>query len=520
MSLPGIVRRLVDKPVPKRLLWSCWIVLRAASVIVPRQKRAEWFLEWHGEVWHWTHFLVESERLSPRTEQELLRHCWGAFPDALWHRLNRTAVLDFLHNTPLSPGFCLIALVATLSVLVAGSPMSISWWSLRPRLQTGPMDLLTVSPNSRSHWLEPELLRDAATDWARRSPLIAQAETYAWRPSVIRGPAGKEEVLSARVTPGMFGLFGTSPVLGRTFEPTDPSPCETCVVLSHAIWHSQFHKSSQAIGARISLNGQQMEIIGVFPEQFHIPGMDIGLFTLFGPGSQPRMPGLEWVSAIVRVPANPQLEKTRRDLQKFVNQTSDLPPNTVFDVLSSKDIQYQWLESCAASIAFAILLLTIINWRTAARLCATGPRRAITTVFRWYLFFAVKSGLLLVVVLAGSFDVLQIGVLRFGHNAHNYVDGTVIWVFLVGLTVALMWSVYDQHSRCRTCLRRLRMRVELGSSVGTFCEPSGAELVCDMGHGMLHLPAMHFSCLDSERWTDLHESWRVASAVQAGASTP
>jgi hypothetical protein len=510
----------VDKPVPRRLLWSCWLVLRAASLIVPRQKRAEWFLEWHGEVWHWTHFLVESERLSAHTEQELLRHCWGAFLDALWHRFNRTAVLGFLHNYPLSPGFCLLALVITLSVLVAGSPMSMSWWTLRPRLQTGPVDLLTVSPNSRSHWLEPELLRDAATDWARRSPLIAQAETYAWRPSVIRGPAGKEEVRSARVTPGMLGLFRTKPILGRAFEPTDPSPCEKCAVLSHAIWHCQFHESSQVIGARISLNGQQMEIIGVLPEQFRLPGMDIGVFTPFGPGSQPRMPGLEWVSTILRVPASPPLEKTKRDVEKVVNQTNGLPPNTVLDVLSSKDIQYQWLESCAASIGFAILLLTIVNWRIVARLCATGPRRAIATLSRWWLFLAVKSSLLLVVVLAVSFDVLQIGVLRFGPSAHNYVDGTVIWVFLVGLTGALRWSVYDQLSRCRTCLRRLSMRVDLGSSVGTFCEPSGVELICDVGHGMLHLPVMQFSCLDSEHWTDLHESWNALSGAPAGASAP
>ena len=507
----------MDKPVPKRLLWSCWLVLRAASVIVPRQKRAEWFLEWYGEVWHWTHFLAESERLSPHTEQEILGHCWGAFPDALWHRLNRVAVLDFLHNTPLSPGFCLIALVATLSVLVAGSPMSNSWWSLRPRLQTGPVDLLTVSPNSRSHWLEPELLRDAATDWTRRSPLIARAETYAWRPSVIRGPAGKEEVLSARVTPGMFGLFGTSPVLGRTFEPTDPSTCQTCLVLSDGVWHSQFHESSQVIGERLSLNGQQMRIIGVLREQFHLPGMDIGVFTLFGPGSQPRMPGLEWVSTILRVPASPQLEKTRRDVEKFVNQTSDLPSNTILDVLSSKDIQYQWLESCAASMGLAILLLTIVNWRTAARLYATGPRRTAVDLVRWWLFLACKSSLLMVIVLAASLDLVQMTVRRFGPSSQGYAGGTALGIFLVGVTIALSWSVRDQLSRCRTCLRRLRMQVDLGGSVGTFCEPSGIELICDVGHGILHLPMMQLSSLDSERWTDLDESWRILPRVEAGS---
>jgi hypothetical protein len=312
-------------------------------------------------------------------------------------------------------------------------------------------------------------------------------------------------------------LFGTSPILGRIFEPTDPSPCEKCVVLSHAIWLSQFHKSSQAIGARISLNGQQMEIIGVSPEKFHLPGMDIGVFTLFGNGSQPRMPGLEWVSTILRVPASAQLEKTKRDLEKFVNQTRDLPSNTVLDVLSSKDIQYQWLESCAASIGLAILLLTIVNWRIAARLWATGPRRAAVDLVRWWLFLAFKSSLLIVIVLAASLDLVQLTVRRFGPISQGYAGGTAIGIFLVGLTIALSWSVRDQLSRCRTCLRRLRMQVDLGVSVGTFCEPSGIELICDVGHGILHLPMMQLSSLDSEHWTDLDESWRILPRAGAGS---
>jgi hypothetical protein len=88
-----------ERPV-KKLLWRCNQVLRLASWIVPRRQRAEWLREWEGEVWHWGHFLVESGRLSRRTEQDLMRHCWGAFADATWHRFNRIAVLSFFHEWP------------------------------------------------------------------------------------------------------------------------------------------------------------------------------------------------------------------------------------------------------------------------------------------------------------------------------------------------------------------------------------------------------------------------------------
>jgi hypothetical protein len=84
----------------KKLLWRCNHLLRLASWIVPRGRRVEWIREWEGEVWHWGHFLMESGRLSGRTEKELLRHCWGAFADATWHRFNRIAVLSFFHEWP------------------------------------------------------------------------------------------------------------------------------------------------------------------------------------------------------------------------------------------------------------------------------------------------------------------------------------------------------------------------------------------------------------------------------------
>ena len=64
------------------LMWECTVVLRTASLLVPKPERAAWYQEWYGEIWHWLHFLAESGRLNSLTTMELTRHCWGAFPDA------------------------------------------------------------------------------------------------------------------------------------------------------------------------------------------------------------------------------------------------------------------------------------------------------------------------------------------------------------------------------------------------------------------------------------------------------
>jgi hypothetical protein len=233
--------------------------------------------------------------------------------------------------------------------------------------------------------------------------------------------------------------------------------------------------------------------------------------------SDPSLLSFEWPGALVRLPAGVESTEAKRQLVAYVNHTGGLSSNIVLEVLSLRDIQYQFFESCADVTALALLLLILLNRQTVVLLLTTGPRRTVGESCRWWLFFAVKNSLLLLLVLAASVDLVQTVVLRY-LNAQEYASGSVIWLFLVGLTVALTWSIRDQLSRCRTCLSRLRTQVDLGNSVGTFCEPSGVELVCNGGHGILHLPVMQFSCVDSERGTDLDESWRAVSEPQASVA--
>jgi hypothetical protein len=84
-----------------------------------------------------------------------------------------------------------------------------------------------------------------------------------------------------------------------------------------------------------------------------------------------------------------------------------------------------------------------------------------------------------------------------------------IWFFLLGAHLTLTWSIRDQLGRCRVCLRGLGLRVSLASPGRILIDLTGDELVCDEGHGMLHIPVMESGSVDSERWTYLDESWQV-----------
>jgi hypothetical protein len=490
------------------LLWWCNLVLRLASWIVPQRRRLEWRREWEAEVWHWCRFLVDSGRLSVNTEQDLLRHCWGAFADALWHRFNRVAVVRFVNELLRTPRFCLLACLALLAGLLIGRPAAVFHEIVAPAPNVDSDHLLTVSLGEKSSWLQPEVLRDSAVRWPTQTQVIASDATYAWRPSVVRGPEGEESVVSARVTSGMFGLLGVRPILGRGLQESDSSQCEDCVVLSNMLWRNQFRGDEHVIGRSLLLNTNRVKVIGVLP-QFRFPRHDIGVYSPFGRNPHPLLPMYEWPGVLLRVSGGGDLETAKRQLGVLVNRVDSVPASTNLRVLSLQDIENQSLESWAGFIILALLLLLALKGKQFARLRTTGPHARFHDCLHWYLFFATKTTLLLIAVLVASFELVQAVVSRTNGSTHPLASWAAIWHFLFGAILSVNWSVRDQLSRCRTCLRRLGVEVEIGNAARSLLELTGAELVCNEGHGTLHIPLMEESCVDWERWTYLDDSWHT-----------
>jgi hypothetical protein len=82
-----------------KIEWIEQAILRAACLLAPADRRAEWLREWRSELWY-----------IPR--HEAIRFCFGAFQDALWVRRN-TPQRRLHLESPLS---CL-AFLATLAVI-------------------------------------------------------------------------------------------------------------------------------------------------------------------------------------------------------------------------------------------------------------------------------------------------------------------------------------------------------------------------------------------------------------------
>src|SRR5262249_22719683 len=71
------------------------------------------------------------------------------------------------------------------------------------------------------------------------------------------------------VTPSFFRLLEVRPLIGRTFTEAEGEPGnDKKVVLSYALWQSQFGGDPSAIGRDVRLDGEPYTVVGVMPENF------------------------------------------------------------------------------------------------------------------------------------------------------------------------------------------------------------------------------------------------------------
>src|SRR5262245_50266189 len=90
-----------------------------------------------------------------------------------------------------------------------------------------------------------------------------------WNASLGGGDALPEAFLGEQTTYEYFDLLGARPALGRTFRHEDDIPnAPRVVVLGHELWNTRLGGDPAAVGRRVSINGENHEIIGVMPASF------------------------------------------------------------------------------------------------------------------------------------------------------------------------------------------------------------------------------------------------------------
>ena len=88
----------------------------------------------------------------------------------------------------------------------------------------------------------------------------------------ITGTGDPVRIDAATVSLDFFRVFGTQPLLGRTFLAGEDTPDDNRVsVISYGLWQRLFGGDSSILGRVIRLNGNPSTIVGVMPPEFAMP---------------------------------------------------------------------------------------------------------------------------------------------------------------------------------------------------------------------------------------------------------
>ena len=84
--------------------------------------------------------------------------------------------------------------------------------------------------------------------------------------TTLTGRGEAEQLDGASVSASFFELLGISPILGRSFRPGEDRVGQNAVaIISHALWMRRFGGDPTAIGQRIQLDRELVEIVGILP---------------------------------------------------------------------------------------------------------------------------------------------------------------------------------------------------------------------------------------------------------------
>jgi putative ABC transport system permease protein len=111
------------------------------------------------------------------------------------------------------------------------------------------------------------------TSWERgcKATCEQMAALITSRPT-LTGLGEPEGLIGARISPGLFDLLGIPPMLGRAFTRDEDSPGRNGVaIVTHGFWQRRLGGDPAVIGRVLTLDGLQVEIVGVLPATFRLP---------------------------------------------------------------------------------------------------------------------------------------------------------------------------------------------------------------------------------------------------------
>jgi hypothetical protein len=120
-------------------------------------------------------------------------------------------------------------------------------------------------------------------------------------------------------------VLGVRPALGRGFRDAETwSNAPRVVILGQRIWRELFGADLASIGRTVELGGRPVEVVGVLPANFGLPGVDVDIWQpiRWDPAGLANVSfrRAHWVHVIARLRAGVTLERAEAGLQTVVTR--------------------------------------------------------------------------------------------------------------------------------------------------------------------------------------------------------
>ncbi len=193
---------------------------------------------------------------------------------SLWQDI-RIAV-RLLWRTPVSTSIALLSIALSIgatSVVYA----AIQAVLIRPLPFSHPEELVQY----RSEY--PKIAQQSTGDWIvwndtrelkHRAQTIGPLGVFANSIFDLAGDANStpEALYGIQMNADLFPVLGVSPMIGRNVTSEEDRPeRQDVMILSFGLWRRRFHSDRSVVGRVVTVNGHDVQIIGVMPPGFNFP---------------------------------------------------------------------------------------------------------------------------------------------------------------------------------------------------------------------------------------------------------
>ena len=323
------------------------------------------------------------------------------------------------------PGFTLIA-VMTLALGIGANTAIFSVVNavlLRPLPYPNAGRLMTIWEDHRARngpereWTSPPGFEDWRDQAKSFDHVVA---LQGWGPT-LTGQGEPEQLTGALVSHDALAALGVAPALGRAFRPEeDQRGVESAVIISHRLWARRFGADPSLAGKRISLNGENLMVVGVMPAGFKFPvitNADVlrPIQTALNPGCQR---GCSTIRVMARLKPGATEAQARAELNAIAARVGQQFPDTNSKVgatlIPLREFQVGPVKAQMLALLVAVSFVLLIACANVANLllarsAARAPEIAIRASLgagQWRIARQLLSESLLLAVIGGAMGLL------------------------------------------------------------------------------------------------------------------